>query len=720
MPLEQYDDVGELVDVIVERLDGDIVVGAPLGLGKPNHVLNELVRRARENGDIDLTIWSALTLSKPDWDSELERRLVEPLADRIFGEYPELEFERLLRDGDLPDNIEVHQFYYPPGEHEHNPAAQQYHHSVNYTHVLRANQQADMNLLVQLVGVGEIDGERRFNLGSNADVSGDLIEMVNDETTAEDVMIVGQVNRNMPFMYGDAPIEPEQFDAVLDDEAYEFPLFGPPNMPVSLTDHAIALRVSTLLEDGGSLQIGIGSLGDAIGAATELRHHENDTYREIVDALGAVDDAPALLDDIGGLGTFDEGLYGATEMFVEAFLHLFDRGVLSREVYDDVDVQRLVNDGVFEDGIDADVLDELLAVDAISATLDGDDVDYLTQWGIFKSDVEFADGHLHVDGESIPADLDDGAARDAIVEHALGDSLSGGKVLHAAFFLGSNDFYDGVRDLDEADRRRIGMHSVQYTNQLYGDEELKRLQRTDGRFVNTGMKATVTGGVVSDGLADNRVVSGVGGQFNFVNMAHELDDGRSIIMIRSTHEGSDGVESNVVWNYGHITIPRHLRDIVVTEYGVADLRDKCDREVIQEMIKIADSRFQDDLVDQAKSAGKLPQDWDVPEGYRNNYPETIEQQLQPFRDRGLLPKFPYGTDVTREERHLTKALRNLQASVEEFPPNLSGVSSVRKALFTPDEATPYLERMGLDRAWTPREFLYKRAVVLALAESDFI
>ena len=27
--------------------------------------------------------------------------------------------------------------------------------------------------------------------------------------------------------------------------------------------------------------------------------------------------------------------------------------------------------------------------------------------------------------------------------------------------------------------------------------------------------------------------------------------------------------SSIVWNYGHITIPRHLRDVVITEYGVA-------------------------------------------------------------------------------------------------------------------------------------------------------
>nr|WP_282594107.1 acetyl-CoA hydrolase/transferase C-terminal domain-containing protein [Halorientalis brevis] len=405
-------------------------------------------------------------------------------------------------------------------------------------------------------------------------------------------------------------------------------------------------------------------------------------------------------------------------MFVEAFLHLYESGVLSRAVYDDVDIQRLVAEDRLGDGIDGETLDELLAAGLIDADLTQDHVDYLKEWGIFRQDVEYDDGEIRVDGASVPADLSEPAARETIEERALGDALANGSVLHAAFFLGSNEFYEGIRAIDEDRRREISMQSVTFTNQLYGDEELKRLQRTDARFVNTGMKATVTGGVASDGLENNQVVSGVGGQFNFVNMAHELDGGRSIVMIRAVHDGDDGPESNIVWNYGHVTVPRHLRDIVVTEYGVADLRDKCDADVIKEMIQIADSRFQDDLVEQAKSAGKLPEDWTVPEQYRNNYPETIEEQLAPFDD--LLPTFPYGTALTEEERTLTKALRDLQQSFSAFPPEIDDYGSVRTALTVPDEAAPYLERLDLSRAWTPKEFLYKRVVVFALAEGDFI
>jgi len=120
---------------------------------------------------------------------------------------------------------------------------------------------------------------------------------------------------------------------------------------------------------------------------------------------------------------------------------------------------------------------------------------------------------------------------------------------------------------------------------------------------------------------------GVGSQFNFVDRGHELDGGRPILMIRSTRESGGGAESNVVPNYGHLTIPRHLRDVVVTEYGVADLRDRSDAEVIASMIRVADSRFQDDLVERAEAAGKLPADWTVPSGYRNNTPDALESAL---------------------------------------------------------------------------------------------
>ena len=87
--------------------------------------------------------------------------------------------------------------------------------------------------------------------------------------------------------------------------------------------------------------------------------------------------------------------------------------------------------------------------------------------------------------------------------------------------------------MPDAERRRIGMRRVSEVNDLSGDEALQRLQRREARFFNTCMMATVFGEAISDSLADGGVVSGVGGQYNFVAMARELRDARSVLLLRA-------------------------------------------------------------------------------------------------------------------------------------------------------------------------------------------
>jgi hypothetical protein len=221
------------------------------------------------------------------------------------------------------------------------------------------------------------------------------------------------------------------------------------------------------------------------------------------------------------------------------------------------------------------------------------------------------------------------------------------------------------------------------------------------------MKVTLSGSIVSDGLDDGRVISGVGGQYNFVAMAHELPGGRSLINLRATREEGTKVFSNIVWNYGHTTIPRHLRDIVVTEYGIADLRGKTDSEIIEALLIIADSRFQMKLMAQAKKTGKLRSDYLIPAQFRNNYPEKIIEQITALRREGLFPLFPFGTDFTKQEQVVGKALKSLKR--KSHSKGLM-VRMLIKALFTftlPDEQKPYLERMGLWQAKGFEEKLFR-------------
>lgn len=719
-----YENVAPCADEIVERLGPDITAAAPLGLGKPNQLLNELVDRAIQDSSIDLTIWTALTLTKPTWGSDLERRLVEPLSERLFEDYPPISYAKKLQEGELPDNIEIHEFYLPPGEYLDVPVAQQNHRNVNYTHALDEIRRMEIDLLVQMVAIDETRDAPRYNLSCNTDLSSEVIPMLQSQDSSDDAMVVGQVNRNLPVMAGDAPVEADQFDAVVDSPTYDFKLFGTPRRPINDSDYAIGLRVSSLLRDDGTIQIGIGSLGDAIAHAAILRHHDNDAYRQILDALDGLDEPTAsLIDNWGGLSPFDAGLYGGTELFTDAYLQLAEAGILTREVYHDASIQQVSDEGLADDGSDSfdiELLDRLRGLGAIHNPLRERDVDYLKKYGVLIDEAVWRGGKIGGGDQFEPADLKSDDTRALLEERLLSDQLDGGTVVDAAFFLGSSEFYERLREIPDDKREKFAMRSVSFTNQLLCHEQLNRRQRRHARFVNTAMKATVTGSVVSDGLEDNRVVSGVGGQFNFVNMAHELQDGRSIIMVRATRSSGGEVESNIVWNYGHITIPRHLRDIVVTEYGVADLRGKSDADVIAAMIEIADARFQDQLVEQAKKHGKLPTDYEVPKSARNNTPEQLAEALEPFRRDDTLPEFPFGTELTDTEVTLTRALRQLDDTVSNGLPDADKLGALRRSISIPDDATPYLERLDLDAPDTLRERALRHLVTFALIDGNHL
>ncbi len=186
-------------------------------------------------------------------------------------------------------------------------------------------------------------------------------------------------------------------------------------------------------------------------------------------------------------------------------------------------------------------------------------------------------------------------------------------------------------------------------------------------------------------------------------------------MLRSTRDAKGRTTSNIRWNYGHTTIPRHLRDIVVTEYGIADLRGKTDRDVIAAMLAIADSRFQDDLLRRAKDAGKIERDFELPRDCRDNTPERIERALAPARESGLLPLFPFGTDFTETEQRLIPALQLLQqASPLRLAELLArGFSSAAPSA----DVRECLARMGLDRRSGVTEHVYAALIRGALAST---
>ena len=607
-----------IAEEIIREVGTNLVVGLPLGLGKANHIINALYARAVADRALSLTIFTALTLEKPKPKNLLERRFIAPVIDRLFGGYPDLAYAGALHADTLPPNVRVIEFFFLAGKWLHVPFAQQHYISANYTHASSYLLARGLNVVMQLVAKRVVDSETRYSLSCNTDTSLDLLRARAEGRAS--FKLFGQVNSELPFMPGPGDLAAGEFNAVLESPETDFPLFAPPSEPINETKYAIGLHAAGLVRDGGSLQIGIGQIGDALAQGLIVRHRDNERFRDVMKRLSLGAEQLSQLE----AGSFKKGLYGVSEMLTEAFLGLLEAGILKREV-----------DGV---------------------------------------------------------------------------------VLHGAFFLGPKAFYRALREMTPDHIARIQMMPVSFTNELYGDEAAKRRARVDARFVNNAMMATLMGAAISDGLENGQVVSGVGGQYNFVAQAFALDGARAILTVEATRQGKVKTHSNILWAYGHQTIPRHLRDVTVTEYGVADLRGKSDADVIAAMLAVADSRFQGELLRQARDAGKLPKNFEIPAAHRENFPERIRAALKPAREAGLLPSFPFGSDFTDTELRLIPALQILRQA-QHSPLQLPGLlwQGLTGAPDAADEEC--LARLGLNKPATFLERGYRALVGAALARS---
>lgn len=92
-----FADPDAIAEDIVRGVGSTLVVGLPLGLARPTHRQRAVPpRRCRPRR---LTFLTALTLEKPKPSSELERRFISPVIDRLFGGYPDLDYATALHAG---------------------------------------------------------------------------------------------------------------------------------------------------------------------------------------------------------------------------------------------------------------------------------------------------------------------------------------------------------------------------------------------------------------------------------------------------------------------------------------------------------------------------------------------------------------------------------------------------------------------------------------------
>ncbi len=151
--------------------------------------------------------------------------------------------------------------------------------------------------------------------------------------------------------------------------------------------------------------------------------------------------------------------------------------------------------------------------------------------------------------------------------------------------LGSTRLYDWLAERDD-----VLYRPASYTH------ETRVIGKVDNFFsINSVLEVDLFGQANAEMLA-GRQISGTGGLMDFVRGARMSRGGKSILAIEST--AARGRFSRIVPRIGAdgvVSCARGDIDHVVTEHGVADLRDKSLGERADALIAIADPAFQDDL-----------------------------------------------------------------------------------------------------------------------------
>jgi len=621
-----FDSAADIADAIIASVGKDVVLGLPIGVGKAVNIADALYERAKSDTSISLNIFTGLTLEVPSGSSDLERRLLAPLVERLYSGWPTPAYAADVRRGTLPANISVREFYLRPGAYLGNALVQQNYASINYSQVATELLELGVNVIANLITARD-QSEGSYSLGSNPEVTLDLLPPFKAlREQGKSVAVVGEVNRNMPYMLGEAEQPADQFDFILDTADEDFPLFPLPNRRVLPGDYAAAMHVASLIRDGGTLQVGIGSLSDAVSHCLILRHREPKIFEEVLRRLPGGSESKQRQELPIEAGPFEQGLFASTELMSDALFALFEAGLIKR-----------------------------------------------------------------------PADEDDDA------------------VIHAGFLIGSSNLYSKLHALSEERRKQINMTRISAVNTLFGDERKKRRQRRMPSFVNETMMVTLLGAAVSDALDDGRVVSGVGGQFDFVSMAQSMDNAQSILMLRATRTQRGETQSNVRWSYGHTTVPRHHRDIYASEFGVAATRGKTDSQVIEAMLGITDAAFQNELREQAIGAGKL----DKNQGQigRDNTLENVRAVICDPSIRSHFPDYPLGTDFSQTEQNLAAALEWLKAETTSTSAKLGTICKAVFATPRTNHATA-IEHMDLAQPQTVAQRIARKLLQYALEQTS--
>ncbi|HYA68436.1 MAG TPA: acetyl-CoA hydrolase/transferase C-terminal domain-containing protein [Acidimicrobiales bacterium] len=145
----------------------------------------------------------------------------------------------------------------------------------------------------------------KVSLGAEVNILPAAIE----RARARNGLVVAQVNARMPYTFGDGELDLDLIDLAIEvDED----LAAPIRRPVSDETAAIGTGVASLVEDGSTIQVGIGEVPDAV-LASLVRFRGIGVWTEAVsDGLLELEHAGALEEDQPIVTTF---LFGSPELY---------------------------------------------------------------------------------------------------------------------------------------------------------------------------------------------------------------------------------------------------------------------------------------------------------------------------------------------------------------------------------------------------------------------
>ncbi|MDR6966900.1 acyl-CoA hydrolase [Flavobacterium arsenatis] len=162
-------------------------------------------------------------------------------------------------------------------------------------------------------------------------------------------------------------------------------------------------------------------------------------------------------------------------------------------------------------------------------------------------------------------------------------SIARGRAL-ATFLIGSQRLYDFVNDNPFVEMRESSF--VNDTSVIRRNPKMVA--------INSAIEVDVTGQVCADSIGA-KMYSGVGGQMDFIRGASLSAGGKAIIALPSiTKRGESRIVPFLRQGAGVVTTRSHVQ-YVVTEYGIANLYGKTLKQRMDDLVKIAHPKHQENI-----------------------------------------------------------------------------------------------------------------------------